>query len=289
MMQTAPFDYYRPDTLAEAVDLLATVEGARPLAGGHSLLPAMKLRVANPTAVVDLSRIEGLDGISRNGESLTIGALTKHAAVAASELVRSDCSILADAAAHIGDPAVRNRGTLGGSIAHADPAADYPTVLTALGATVTVTGRSGERSIPVDEYFVDMFTPAHADGEIVTSVDIPVIGTGIGGAYVKHRHPASSYAVVGVAAVVAVEDGTCTAARIAIGGVTGTPERVEAAEAALVGQPAVEEAITAASSHVGEALGNPLGDAYASGEYRVHLAGVLTRRALVDAFAAAGA
>jgi carbon-monoxide dehydrogenase medium subunit len=289
MMQTAPFDYYRPDTLAEAVDLLATVEGARPLAGGHSLLPAMKLRVANPTAVVDLSRIEGLDGISRNGESLTIGALTKHAAVAASELVRSDCSILADAAAHIGDPAVRNRGTLGGSIAHADPAADYPTVLTALGATVTVTGRSGERSIPVDEYFVDMFTPAHADGEIVTSVDIPVIGTGMGGAYVKHRHPASSYAVVGVAAVVAVEDGTCTAARIAIGGVTGTPERVEAAEAALVGQPAVEEAITAASSHVGEALGNPLGDAYASGEYRVHLAGVLTRRALVDAFAAAGA
>jgi carbon-monoxide dehydrogenase medium subunit len=289
MMQTAPFDYYRPDTLAEAVDLLASVEGARPLAGGHSLLPAMKLRVANPTAVVDLSRIEGLDGISRNGDSLTIGALTKHAAVAASELMQSDCSILADAAAHIGDPAVRNRGTLGGSIAHADPAADYPTVLTALGATVTVTGKSGERSIPVDEYFVDMFTPAHADGEIVTSVDVPALGAGQGGAYVKHRHPASSYAVVGVAAVVAVEDGTCTAVRIAIGGVTGTPERAEAAEAALVGQPANEEVITAASSQVAEALGNPLGDAYASGEYRVHLAGVLTRRALVDAFAAAGA
>jgi carbon-monoxide dehydrogenase medium subunit len=289
MMQTAPFDYYRPDTLAEAVDLLASVEGARPLAGGHSLLPAMKLRVANPVAVVDLSRIEGLDGIGRNGDSLVIGALTKHAAVAASELVQSDCAILSDAAAHIGDPAVRNRGTLGGSIAHADPAADYPTVLTALGASITVTGKSGKRSIPIDEYFVDMFTPAHADGELVTSVDIPVIGPGMGGAYVKHRHPASSYAVVGVAAVVAVEDGTCSAARIAIGGVTGTPERAEAAEAALVGQPAVEEAITAASSHVGEALGNPLGDAYASGEYRVHLAGVLTRRALVDAFAAAGA
>jgi carbon-monoxide dehydrogenase medium subunit len=289
MMQTAPFDYYRPDTLAEAVDLLASVEGARPLAGGHSLLPAMKLRVANPTAVVDLSRIEGLDGISRNGDSLTIGALTKHAAVAASELVQSDCSILADAASHIGDPAVRNRGTLGGSIAHADPAADYPTVLTALGATVTVTGKSGERSIPVDEYFVDMFTPAHTEGELVTSVSVPALGAGKGGAYVKHRHPASSYAVVGAAAVVTVEDGTCTAARIAIGGVTGTPERAEAAEAALVGQPVTEEAITAASSHVGEGLGNPLGDAYASGEYRVHLAGVLTRRALADAFAAAGA
>ncbi len=123
-MQTAPFDYYRPETLADAIDLLSTVEGARPLAGGHSLLPAMKLRVANPPAVVDLSRIEGLDGISRNGDSLSIGALTKHAAVAASELVQGDCSILADTAAHIGDPAVRNRGTIGGSIAHADPAAD---------------------------------------------------------------------------------------------------------------------------------------------------------------------
>ncbi|GMQ85214.1 MAG: xanthine dehydrogenase family protein subunit M [Acidimicrobiia bacterium] len=287
-MQTAPFDYYRPETVAEAIDLLETVEGSRPLAGGHSLLPAMKLRVANPTAVVDLTRIEGLDGITRNGDSLIVGALAKHAAVAASELVQSDCSILADAAANIGDPAVRNRGTLGGSIAHADPAADYPTVLAALGATITVTGRSGDRSIPVDDYFVDMFTPAHADGELVTSVNVPVLGPGKGGAYRKHRHPASSYAVVGVAVVVAVEDGTCTEARIAVGGVTGKPERAEAAEAVLVGQPAVEEAIAAASSHVGEALGNPLGDAYASGEYRVHLAGVLTRRALADAFTAAG-
>jgi len=247
-MQTAPFDYYRPETVAEAIDLLATVEGSRPLAGGHSLLPAMKLRVANPAAIVDLTRIEGLDGITRNGDSLIVGALAKHAAVAASELVRSDCSILADAAAAIGDPAVRNRGTLGGSIAHADPAADYPTVLAALGATVNVAGKSGERSIPVDEYFVDMFTPAHAEGELVTSVDVPVLGPGKGGAYLKHRHPASSYAVVGVAAVVAVEDGTCTEARIAVGGVTGKPERAGAAEAALVGQPAVEEAIAAASS-----------------------------------------
>ncbi len=287
-MQTAPFDYYRPDTIAEAIDLLTSVEGARPLAGGHSLLPAMKLRVANPPAVVDLSRIEGLDGISRNGDSLTIGALTKQAAVAASELVQSDCSILADAAAHIGDPAVRNRGTIGGSIAHADPAADYPTVLTALGATITVTGKKGDRSIPADDYFVDMFTPAHADGELVTSVEVPVIGDEQGGDYKKHRHPASSYAVVGVAAVVSASDGTCTAARIAIGGITGTPERAEAAEAALVGQVVSAESIAEASSKVAAALDNPLGDAYASGEYRVHLATVLSRRALADAFVDAG-
>jgi len=288
MMHTAPFDYYRPETLAEAVDLLGSVEGARPLAGGHSLLPAMKLRVANPPAVVDLSRIEGLDGISRNGDSLTIGALAKHAAVAASELVQSDCSILADTAAHIGDPAVRNRGTIGGSIAHSDPAADYPTVLTALGATITVTGKGGDRSIPADDYFVDMFTPAHADGELVTSVEVPVIGADRGGDYKKHRHPASSYAVVGVAAVVSAADGTCTAARIAVGGITGTPERAEAAEAALVGQVVSAESIAEASSKVAAALDNPLGDAYASGEYRVHLAAVLTRRALADAFVDAG-
>jgi carbon-monoxide dehydrogenase medium subunit len=248
----------------------------------------MKLRVANPPAVVDLGRIEGLDGISRNGDSLTIGALAKHAAVAASELVQSDCSILADTAAHIGDPAVRNRGTIGGSIAHSDPAADYPTVLTALGATITVTGKGGDRSIPADDYFVDMFTPAHADGELVTSVEVPVIGADQGGDYKKHRHPASSYAVVGVAAVVSAADGTCTAARIAIGGITGTPERAEAAEAALVGQVVSAESIAEASSKVAAALDNPLGDAYASGEYRVHLATVLTRRALADAFVDAG-
>ncbi|MEE9473252.1 MAG: xanthine dehydrogenase family protein subunit M, partial [Acidimicrobiia bacterium] len=232
-MQTAPFDYYRPETVAEAVDLLASVEGARPLAGGHSLLPAMKLRVANPAAIVDLTRIEGLDQISRDGDSITIGALTKHAAVAASEVVQTDCAILSDAAAHIGDPQVRNRGTIGGSVAHADPAADYPTVLTALGATITVTGKAGERTIAADDFFVDLFTAAHEEGELVTSVEVPVLTAGQGGAYLKHRHPASSYAVVGVAAVVTVDDGQCTAARIAVGGITGKPERAQTAEAAL--------------------------------------------------------
>ncbi len=283
-MQTAPFDYYRPETVAEAVDLLASVEGARPLAGGHSLLPAMKLRVANPAAIVDLTRIEGLDQISRDGDSITIGALTKHAAVAASEVVQTDCAILSDAAAHIGDPQVRNRGTIGGSVAHADPAADYPTVLTALGATITVTGKAGERTITADDFFVDLFTAAHEEGELVTSVEVPVLTAGQGGAYLKHRHPASSYAVVGVAAVVTVDDGQCTAARIAVGGITGKPERAQAAEAALVGEAPSEPNIAQAASQVPDALANPLGDIYASGEFRVHLASVLTKRALADAF-----
>ncbi len=287
-METAPFDYYRPETVAEALDLLASVEGARPLAGGHSLLPAMKLRVANPAAIVDLTRIEGLDQISRDGDTITIGALTKHAAVAASEVVQTDCAILSDAAAHIGDPQVRNRGTIGGSVAHADPAADYPTVLTALGATITVTGKAGERTIAADDFFVDLFTAAHEEGELVTSVEVPVLTAAQGGAYLKHRHPASSYAVVGVAAVVTVDDGQCTAARIAVGGITGKPERAQAAEAALVGEAPSEANIVQAASQVPDALANPLGDLYASGEFRVHLAEVLTKRALADAFAGLG-
>ena len=288
-MQTAPFDNYRPETVAEAIDLLSSVDGARPLAGGHSLLPAMKLRTANPAEIVDLTFIEGLKDISQEGDTIRIGALTKHAAVCISPVLREHNKLISFTARHIGDPQVRNRGTIGGSIAHADPAADYPTVLRALGATINVSGPSGDRSIAADDFFVDLFTTALADGELVTSVEIAAYGAGTGGSYQKHRHPASSYAVVGAAAYVSVDNGTCSAARIAVGGVTGKAERAEAAEAALVGNPVAAEAITTAASHVSEALGNPMGDAYASGEYRVYLASVLTRRALADAFDRAGA
>ena len=284
-MQSAPFDYYRPGTIAEAVDLLTSVDGSRPIAGGHSLLPAMKLRVANPVALVDIGRIPGLTDIDRNGDSLMIGALTTHAAVAASDVVKADCPVLADTAAHIGDPQVRNRGTMGGSLAHADPAADYPTLMRAIGASVHVTGAGGEeRTIPADEFFVDLFTTGLEPGELVTAVEVPVMGTGQSGAYMKHRHPASSYAVVGVAAVVTVDGGACTAAAIGIGGVTGKAERAGAAEAALVGQAPSDETITAAAEQVPADLTNPIGDLYASGEFRVHLASVLTKRALTEAF-----
>lgn len=284
-MQTAPFDYYRPETIGDAVDLLTSVEGARPIAGGHSLLPAMKLRVANPTALVDLGRIPGLQEISRNGDSLMVGALTTHAAVAASDVVKSDCPVLADTAAHIGDPQVRNRGTIGGSLAHADPAADYPTLMRTIGATIHVTGGGGsDRSIPADDFFLGLFATGLEDGELVTAVEVPVMTAGQSGVYMKHRHPASSYAVVGVAAIVTVDGGSCTAAAIGVGGVTGKPERAGSAEAALIGSAPSNDTIAAAAAAVAGHLANPIGDDYASGEFRVHLASVLTKRALGEAF-----
>jgi carbon-monoxide dehydrogenase medium subunit len=287
-MQTAQFDYYRPESIAEAIDLLTSIEGSRPLAGGHSLLPAMKMRVASPPALVDLGRIGGLSAISRNGTSVTVGALATHAAVAASDTLVADCRILAEAAAQIGDPQVRNRGTIGGSVAHADPAADYPTVLTALDATITVAGSGGERSITAGEFFVDLFATALGPGELVTAVQVPALGAGRGAAYVKHRHPASGYAVVGVAAVVGVTDGSCSSASICIGGATATPQRVETAAQALLGQTPGEDSAAAAAAAVSAGLANPIGDVYASAEYRVHLAGVLTKRAIGAAFARAG-
>ncbi len=287
-MQTAPFDYYRPESVEEAIDLLSSVDGARPLAGGHSLLPAMKLRVSNPSAIVDLSFIEGLKDIDHDGDTITIGALTKHAAVCVSPVLREHNKMISFTARHIGDPQVRNRGTIGGSVAHADPAADYPTALLALGATINVSGPDGDRSIAADDFFVDLFTTALADGELVVSVEVPAYGAGTGGSYQKHRHPASSYAVVGAAVFVSLENGTCSAARIAVGGVTGTPTRAEAAENALIGNAVDTETITNAASQVADVLGSPMGDAYASGEYRVYLASVLTRRALADAFDRAG-
>jgi carbon-monoxide dehydrogenase medium subunit len=280
----AEFTYHRPASLDEAVALLAELDDARPLAGGHSLLPAMKLRLSTPAALVDLSSIPGLAGIERDGGVLRIGALATHAAVAGSDAVRADCPALAEAAALIGDRQVRNRGTIGGSLAHADPGADYPTVVRALGATITALGRGGSREIAAEDFFTGLFTTALEPGEIVTSVRVPAAK---GAAYVKHKHPASGYAVVGVAAAVSVESGACTRAIIIVGGVTGVPVAAPAAAAALVGGPGSDDAIAAAGAKVPEALGGAIGDTYASAAYRTHLASVLTRRALAAAFARA--
>lgn len=263
-MRPAGFEYHRPESLDEAVSLLAQDGDARPIAGGHSLLPMMKLRLATPGTLVDLGRIPGLDRIERDGDGVRIGALTTHDTVATSRDVNSTCPVLSEAAGGIGDQQVRNRGTIGGSVAHADPGADYPTVLTALGATITVTGPNGEREIAAGDFFTGIFETALEPGEIVTSVFVPATK---GAAYVKHGHPASGYAVVGVAAV--VEDGK---GRLAIGGVTGTPVDAEV------------DSIESASETVASALSGAIGDTYASGEYRTHLATVLARRALTTAF-----
>ena len=285
-MRPAEFEYHRPGSLDEALALLG--EESRPLAGGHSLLPLMKMRLSTPEALVDLADVPGLDEISEDGDSLRVGALATHASVAASDLVRSSCPALAETAALIGDAQVRNRGTLGGSVAHADPAADYPTILTALGATLSVAGEKGEREIAADDFFVGMFATALQPGELVVAAKVPATPAGTGAAYVKHRHPASFYAVVGVAAVVAVENGSCTSARLTIGGVTGSPVDATAAVESVVGAAPSEESAAAAADKVVEALPNAVSDTYASGEYRTHLAGVLAKRALELAFERAG-
>ncbi|HSC90698.1 MAG TPA: xanthine dehydrogenase family protein subunit M [Gaiellaceae bacterium] len=285
-MTPAAFDYHRPGSIEEALELLAADGETRALAGGHSLLPAMKLRVATPSALVDLGGIAGLDGIAREGDAVVIGALATHASVASSEVVREACPVLAEAAGMIGDRQVRNRGTIGGSIAHADPSADYPTVTTALGATIVTASRSGGRELTADECFVDVFTTALEPGELITSVRVPATPAGTGAAYLKHSHPASRYAVIGVAAVVGVEGGSCSRARVVVGGATAAPVAVPVDE--LVGSEPSAEAIGAAAAHVREAIGSPFGDTYASAEYRLHLAEVMTRRALSAAVARAG-
>ena len=261
----AEFEYKRPESLEEAIGLLAENGDTRVLAGGHSLLPMMKLRLAEPAALVDIGRLPGLDGISEDGDELVIGALATHASVAASGLVREKCPVLATTAGGIGDRQVRNRGTIGGSLAHADPGADYPTVVTALGARVVVRGPSGEREILADEFFTGIFTTALQQGEIVTAVRVPSAQKA---AYVKHRHPASGYAVVGVACVVHPDE-----TRIVVGGVTGTPVQIALS-------PGDESATESVVEELPAALSGALSDTYASAEYRVHLAQVLAKRAI---------
>jgi carbon-monoxide dehydrogenase medium subunit len=282
-MYPQEFDYHRPASLAEASRLLAGEPDAKLLAGGHSLLPAMKLRLAAPAALIDIGRLPELRGIRTAGAFLEIGALATHAEVASSEVVRKSCPLLAEAATTIGDLQVRNRGTLGGSLAHADPAADYPSAIVALGATVIAAGAAGSREVPAEGFFKDLFTPDLRPGEILTRVRVPGYGQGTGGCYLKHRHPASSYAVVGVAALVTVSGGKCARMSLVVGGATATPLRARAAEAALTGQAPDEAALAAAAARVPEAIADPLGDHYASGDFRRHLAMVLAKRALASA------
>jgi aerobic carbon-monoxide dehydrogenase medium subunit len=281
-----PFDYYRAQSLDEAVSLLREVEGAQLLAGGHSLLPAMKLRLSAPAALVDISGIRELAGISQAGDQLRIGATTTHAAIAASDLLQGQQPLLAETAAQIGDPQVRNRGTLGGALAHADPGGDYPAALLAAGATIHVQGPNGERPIGAADFFLDLFTTALAPGELITAVTLPLLQAGSGSAYVKQRHPASGYCVVGAAAIVTVAgDGRCAGVRLVVGGVTPVPLDLTPVAEALQGQQPTEANVRQVVAHVASTIREPLGDHYASAEYRIHLASVLSRRALLTAAA----
>lgn len=281
-------DYYRAKTVADAVSMLKKNKGAKLLAGGHSLVPAMKLRVANPTMLVDISKVKGLSGIKVGKKDVKIGAMTTHAMVASSAELETACPILAEAAHVIADAQVRNRGTIGGSLAQSDPAADYPTLMVALNATITVTGSKGTRDIDADKFFKDLFTTALKSDEVITSISVPAYGNmpGMGGAYLKHRHPASSYAVVGVAGMIGIEKGMVTRAVVVVGGATANPVHAKAVESALMGMAATAENFASACEQMD--VEATMGDSYASSDYRAHLAKVMARRALILAAQRAG-
>ncbi len=282
-MSPAQFEYHRPATLTEALQLLQRLPDARLLAGGHSLLPLMKLRLATPAHLIDLGRIADLRYIREEGGALAIGALATHWMVESSPLVRQKAPVLAEAAGRIGDVQVRNMGTIGGSLAHADPAADYPAAVLALEAELTADGPAGRRTIPAAEFFTGMFATALRPDEILTQVTVPPLPARTGSAYLKFAHPASGFAVVGVAAVVTLDGrGRCERARIGITGVGPTAYRARAVEEALAG--AVPDEKTVAAAAAGATQGIDVNeDLFASAEYRRHLAQVFTRRVVLAA------
>jgi carbon-monoxide dehydrogenase medium subunit len=283
--------------------MLAGHDDAKLLAGGHSLLPVMKLRLASPACLIDIGGIAELKGVDTSPDSLRIGAMTTHAQVASSEAVAEHCPMLATAAADIGDPAVRNFGTIGGNLAHADPASDLPTVLAALGATLTVTGKDGERSIDAGDFFTGVMMTALGENDLLTSIRVPS-AAGRGTAYVKFSHPASRYAVIGVAVALGIgtrgggwmskikgepKETVCTGAVVAIGGLVPKPVRCSAVEAALNDQSPSDEAFASAAAAVSGDLGDDLlGDVFASADYRKAVAPVYVQRALAAAAGRAG-
>jgi carbon-monoxide dehydrogenase medium subunit len=284
------FDYYPATSLGDAHRLMQAHPDAKLLAGGQSLIPIMKLRLASPAAVIDIGRIAELRGISRRDGALRIGALTTHAELAAADEVRQAAPALAEAAALVGDPAVRNRGTIGGNVAHADPASDLPAVLVALDATIAVLGPGGSREIAASDFFTGMMTTALGGNEIVAAVSVPVQAAGQGSGYVKFAHPASRYAVIGVAASVVIAKGTCSGARVAIVGLVPHARRLPAVEQALHGQQPDDTAIAGAAARTASDLGRDVsGDIFASAEYRAAMAPVYVRRALAQAFGRATA
>jgi carbon-monoxide dehydrogenase medium subunit len=283
-MYSPDFNYYRAGSVAEASDLLKKNPGAKLLAGGHSLIPLLKFRLAAPPALIDIGRIAELKGVSVKGGTVRIGALTTHAELAASAELRDSCPALAEAAGHVGDPAVRNRGTIGGNVAHADPASDLPTVLAALDARFVISGGAGTTTVKASGFFKGMMTTALGEHDLLTAIEIPARQTGQGAAYVKFTHPASRYAVVGVAAAVTVSGGRCSSAAVAVGGLVPRPMRAPALEKALAGQTLSAETIANAARLAVQDLGDDiLGDIYASAEYRKAVLPVWVKRALTAA------
>jgi len=285
-MIPAAFEYVRATSVEEALAKMAGSNGrGKFVAGGHSLVPLMKLRLSQPQVLIDIARIPELSGIRQQDGHIEIGAGTVHHDVASSALLRTLCPVLCDAAAEIGDPQVRNRGTLGGSLAHADPSADYPASMLALDADIRIAGPKGARTVNASAFFRDLFTVDLAPDEIITSVRFAPVRAS---AYAKLHQRASHYAIVGVAAALEVSGGTIRAARVGLTGAGPCAIRLSTVEDALAGRNASPDAIAAAVQHAAADLRTVNADLHASAEYRRAMVPVFTRRALNAALARAG-
>jgi carbon-monoxide dehydrogenase medium subunit len=273
-MIPAAFEYLRPQTINEAVGLLSQREDAKILAGGHSLVPAMKFRLAQPKTIIDISRITDLSYIRESNGRIHIGAMTTHHLIESSDLLRNKCPLLAETAANIGDVQVRNRGSIGGSLAHADPAADWPAAILALDAELVVNGPNNQRTMKATEFFVEIMQTALQPNEILTEIRVPVTGKSV--AYVKFAQKASGFAIAGVASWI---DKSNNSVRVGITGISAKPYRATAVEQALQGRPLNPSAIAEAARKAIQGA-DPLNDIHASSAFRAHLAEVNTRRSL---------
>lgn len=284
-MYPAQFEYHKASTVKEALDLLGKYKDeAKLLAGGHSLLPAMKLRLAQPKHLIDIGKVTGLAGVKEEGGTLVIGAMTTHYAIETSALLKSKCPLLPEVAGHIGDPMVRNMGTIGGSLAHADPAADWPAAAIALGVELVAEGPKGKRTIKADDFFKGLLTTTLADSEILTEIRVPAAGANVKSAYAKFPHPASRFAVVGVAAVLTMDGGKIAKASIGITGAGTKATRAKGVETAIAGKAADAASIQAAAEKGADGV-DVQADLQGSEEYKKHLLKVFCKRAIEAAAA----
>lgn len=281
LMIPAAFEYFSPASVDEALALLREHTDAKVLAGGQSLMPALRLRLAAPETVVDLGKIAELRGVRDDGDALVIGAMTPHSTVQTDPLIGAHTRLISLATATIGDPQIRHRGTFGGSLAHADPAADLPAVAVALDASFVIAGSSGRRTVPAGEFFQGVFSTALDEDELLVEVRVPKY-TGWGAHYEKFNRVAQAWSIVSVAAAVRLDGGAIAEARVGLGNMGATPIRATAVEQALVGQPATAEAVRAAAGWAAEGTA-PTTDLNGDADYRRHLATVLTRRAVLAA------
>ena len=284
-MYPASFDYHAPGSVQEAISLLGKLkDDAKLLAGGHSLIPMMKLRLAQPKHVIDLRKVPGLSGIKEDGGMISIGAMTTHYQVESSKLLQSRCPVVSEAAATIGDPQVRNLGTIGGSLAHADPAADMPAAMIALGAEFVIEGPRGRRTVKVDDFFKGLMMTAVGPDEILVEIRVPVPSAGSGASYMKFPHPASRFAVVVVCATITVDGkGACSKAGVGITGAGTRAVRARGVEAGLTGKTLYKATIEAAAAKAADGV-DVQADLQGSVEYKSHLLRVHARRAIEAAF-----